>query len=266
MELPVYGRQVTIPWAANGIARISFAGLCGAALGPADYLSIAAQFHTLIIDAIPVLPLSAKNEARRFITLIDSLYESKVRLVCFAAATQDHLFFPEAANADISDSLEEEALSETLMEPYRPNVSIYSEELQEPSTEDLPKPSERREVLTADENHPSADIAAFKNLAIFSGASSTFRYVALTRRAGQDERFAFRRAVSRIHEMTSVEYWSSAQHTPLPSRPWEQRFEAPQLPDSPTLSDEPQQPDDSSEAPKFNATHFWGFSPWAANR
>jgi predicted ATPase len=109
-------------------------------LGPADYLTIAAQFHTLIVEDIPILPLSAKNQARRFISLIDALYESKVKLVCLAAAPQDDLFFPEAAQMNLEgDSLEEEALSETIMEPYRPNVSVYSEKLPEPSTADVPR-------------------------------------------------------------------------------------------------------------------------------
>jgi protein AFG1 len=144
-------------------------------LGPADYLTIAAQFHTLIVEDIPILPLSAKNQARRFISLIDALYESKVKLVCLAAAPQDDLFFPEAAQMNLEgDSLEEEALSETIMEPYRPNVSVYSEKLPEPSTADVPRPSERRRILARDEEHPSANVAAFKNLSIFSGASRFF--------------------------------------------------------------------------------------------
>jgi cell division protein ZapE len=92
LPLPVQGRTVTLPAFRNGVGRASFAELCGAALGPADYLAIADALDVLILDDIPRLSRARNNEAKRFVTLIDSLYEAKVRLVCSAAAGPDALY------------------------------------------------------------------------------------------------------------------------------------------------------------------------------
>ena len=90
--IEVKGRIVKIPIAAAGVARISFMKLCGEPLGPADYLNIAGRYHTLILDDIPRMGESLKNEARRFITLIDALYENKVNLICSANAPAQELY------------------------------------------------------------------------------------------------------------------------------------------------------------------------------
>jgi len=70
----VYGRTVTIPRAYNGTTYWTFAELCSAHLGPADYITLASSFHTLILTDVPILTILQKNEARRFITLLDALY------------------------------------------------------------------------------------------------------------------------------------------------------------------------------------------------
>ncbi|RJF88678.1 cell division protein ZapE [Oleomonas cavernae] len=90
--LEVLGRQVTIPHAAYGVARASFADLCRAALGPADYLALARQFHTLVLDEIPLLGPENRNEAKRFVILIDALYEAQAKLICSAAAPAEALY------------------------------------------------------------------------------------------------------------------------------------------------------------------------------
>jgi cell division protein ZapE len=74
-----------------GIARFSFAELCEAPLGPHDYLRIAHTYHTLLIDDIPVMARDRRNPARRFINLIDTLYDNKVCLIASAAAEPDDL-------------------------------------------------------------------------------------------------------------------------------------------------------------------------------
>jgi len=91
-ELDVGGRLVKIPRQAAGCARFSFDDLCARPLGPADYLAIAAQFHTVLIDNIPELTPDKRNEAARFVTLIDALYEAKTNLVASAAAEPDDLY------------------------------------------------------------------------------------------------------------------------------------------------------------------------------
>ena len=75
MELSVKGRRLRVPRAAMGVARFSFHDLCEQPLGAADYLRIAHEFHTLIIDHIPVMDFDQRNDAKRFIILIDTLYD-----------------------------------------------------------------------------------------------------------------------------------------------------------------------------------------------
>jgi cell division protein ZapE len=92
VTLRVLGRDLEVPQAARGVARFSFADLCEAALATADYARIARDFHTVLIDRIPVLDATRRNEARRFINLIDILYDRRVKLVASAAAAPDALF------------------------------------------------------------------------------------------------------------------------------------------------------------------------------
>ena len=81
-----------MPLAAEGVARFDFATLCGTALGAGDYLALATHFHTLILDGIPRLSPDNYDEARRFIVLIDTLYDHRVKLVASADAMPDQLY------------------------------------------------------------------------------------------------------------------------------------------------------------------------------
>jgi cell division protein ZapE len=90
--LAVQGRSLTAPQAAKGVARFGFAELCERALGAADYIAIATHFHTVIIADIPAMAPEQRNEARRFMTLIDALYEHKTNLICAAADAPDRLY------------------------------------------------------------------------------------------------------------------------------------------------------------------------------
>jgi cell division protein ZapE len=91
-ELTVKGRKVRVPCAAMGIARFLFHDLCEQPLAASDYLRIAHDFHTLVLDRIPVMDFSKRNEAKRFIILIDTLYDHAVKLVASAAAEPDGLY------------------------------------------------------------------------------------------------------------------------------------------------------------------------------
>lgn len=90
--LRVTGRDVTIPHFHAGVGRASFADLCAKPLGAGDYLSIADALGALMIDHVPVLSEAGANEAKRFVTLIDALYEARTRLVCSAAAEPEALY------------------------------------------------------------------------------------------------------------------------------------------------------------------------------
>lgn len=92
LELAVKGRVVVLPRFRNGIARVPFYDLCGKPLGAGDYLAIAEAVKLLMIDEIPALGRSNFNEAKRFVTLIDTLYEAGTRLVCSAAARPEMLY------------------------------------------------------------------------------------------------------------------------------------------------------------------------------
>jgi cell division protein ZapE len=90
--LTVQGHLLEVPRAARGVARFGFAEICEAPLGPADYLKLAHEFHTLVIDAIPVMGSDKRNAAKRFITLVDTLYDRAVKLVASAAAEPAELY------------------------------------------------------------------------------------------------------------------------------------------------------------------------------
>lgn len=90
--LTVKGRKVELPEFRNGVARARFFDLCGHALGPGDYLAIAEAIKVLVLTNIPLLGRSNFNEAKRFVTLIDALYEARIRLICSAAAQPEYLY------------------------------------------------------------------------------------------------------------------------------------------------------------------------------
>ncbi len=92
VSLKVKGREVVAPRAAQGVARFSFHDLCGTPLGASDYLAIAERFHTLLIDRVPVMGIEQRNEAKRFITLVDALYDSGVKLLTTAEAEPQALY------------------------------------------------------------------------------------------------------------------------------------------------------------------------------
>ncbi|KAA9006145.1 cell division protein ZapE [Histidinibacterium aquaticum] len=92
LSLKVKGREVEIPAFHNGVAWARFYDLCGRPLGAADYLALAEAARVVLIEDIPRLSRANFNEARRFVTLIDALYEAKVRLFCSAAASPELLY------------------------------------------------------------------------------------------------------------------------------------------------------------------------------
>jgi cell division protein ZapE len=91
-QLPIKGRTVQVPCAAMGVARFAFRDLCEEPLAAADYLRIAREYHTVILDRIPVLSFETRNAAKRFIILIDTLYDMNVKLIASAAAEPDALY------------------------------------------------------------------------------------------------------------------------------------------------------------------------------
>ena len=92
VEIPILGRNLHVPESAHGCARFSFAELCEAPLGPPDYLALAANFQTIFVEDIPALKTSQRNEAKRFVLLIDTLYDARVHLVASSAQPPERIY------------------------------------------------------------------------------------------------------------------------------------------------------------------------------
>jgi cell division protein ZapE len=91
-ELALKGRTVRVPHAAMGVARFAFHDLCEQPLAAADYLRIAREYHTIIVDRIPLMTFDERNAAKRFIILVDTFYDMNVKLIASAAAEPDALY------------------------------------------------------------------------------------------------------------------------------------------------------------------------------
>ena len=92
VELAHKGRRVAVPEASNGVARFGFADLCARPLAAGDYLKIANAFSTIILAGVPVLGPATRNEAKRLINLIDTLYDKNIRLIVSAEAEPEELW------------------------------------------------------------------------------------------------------------------------------------------------------------------------------
>ncbi len=91
-ELTVKGRRLPVPLAARGVARFTFADLCEQPLAANDFLAVARRFHTVVLEGVPRLDANLRNEARRFMLLIDALYEHKVKLLIAADAPPEGIY------------------------------------------------------------------------------------------------------------------------------------------------------------------------------
>lgn len=209
-SVTVYGRQVNIPKHFNGMVTWDFEDLVQS-FGPADYITMASSFHTFAIDNVPILTILQKNEARRFITFLDAIYEARCKLVIRANSPPDTLFFPKANKGksgqenskDGDDATYSETISEVYqdqMSPFRPNVSYY----------DTPS-----STSTYDPDQDS-DFGLQKRPIDFSNTSAF---------TGEDERFAYKRAASRLWEMCGARWHARTgdwwQPLPQDARHWE---------------------------------------------
>lgn len=211
-NIVVYGRRVRIPKHYEGVVVWNFDELV-ASHGPADYLSMASSFHTFIIDNVPVLTTFEKNEARRFITFLDAIYEARCKLVVRAANPPDTLFFPLSKPAqgtqnasdkkEHDDAIYSETIAEVYqdqMSPFRPNVSLY----------------DTASATSRYDPDQDSDFGLAKQPVDFGNATAF---------TGEDERFAYKRAASRLWEMCSARWHAreGAWWHPLPAsaRHWE---------------------------------------------
>ncbi|USP76512.1 hypothetical protein yc1106_03786 [Curvularia clavata] len=232
--LTVYNRPLHVPAQYNGVAFFTFSELCGAVLGPADYITLASTYHTFIVTDVPIMGLLMKSEARRLITLLDAMYEARCRLMITAAAGPDKIFFPvrppslSGAAVDQetldTDAVHPETYSEIyqdLNSPFRPNISSYdtgssSIRLSDDALEDDPPNRMRR---------ANSSYTDERRTTLGPGSPDFANIGGLT---GEDEKFAVKRAESRIYEMCSGKWWERAdtipdwwRPLPLENRHWE---------------------------------------------
>ncbi|EPS59905.1 hypothetical protein M569_14898, partial [Genlisea aurea] len=160
----MFGRTLEVRQSCDGAARFTFEYLCGRPVGAADYIAIAKSFHTVFVSDIPVMSMRIRDKARRFITLIDELYNHHCRLVCLASASIDDLF----------QGTEEGTLFD--LESFQFETETEGTKL-------------RRDVLSEGK--------------VGSGGTPSSIIAILS---GQEEMFAFRRAVSRLIEMQTELY------------------------------------------------------------
>lgn len=245
--MKVYGRQISVQRSWNGTACWTFDELCKSQLGPADYITLASTYHTLILTNVPVLTWLMKNEARRFITLLDALYECRCKLLITAAAGPDDIFFPEKAGDEENDAIQSETFAEAYQDvtaPFRPNILSENPNYSEPDAEPDYTHARLAGLLNADalEDDPpnkphrnpfgrsfgrtdsemerkpiDPDEPRHANRPNFSQAGAF---------TGEDERFAYKRAQSRLWEMCGTKWWARSEvdwHKPLPDdvRAWE---------------------------------------------
>jgi cell division protein ZapE len=97
-EIAIKGRILRVPCSANGVARFGFAEICEQPLAASDYLRLAHDYHTLMIDRVPVMDLAQRNAAKRFIALVDTLYDNAVKLMASAAADPVSLYVATEGN------------------------------------------------------------------------------------------------------------------------------------------------------------------------
>lgn len=230
--LRVYGRNFLVPRYLSEVTKWTFDELCGTNLGPADYITLTSSFHTLILTDVPVLTLIQKNEARRLITLLDALYEARCKLLISAEAGPDDIFFPEtklapkdgAGTASTDDETYPETFSEIFQDrtsPFRPNTSSYISSASPPSYPSTPLPSSQSQAssarsILADEDsdfgpvygagrsHGPGDGAPGAGNEIGRQSPDFARTGTFT---GEDERFAYKRARSRLWEMCGKRWW-----------------------------------------------------------
>jgi peroxisome-assembly ATPase len=316
--MTVYGRTITIPRTYKGITDWTFSELCKTTLGPADYITLASTYNTLILRDVPILTSLMKNEARRFITLLDALYECRCKLFITAEAGPDDLFFPEQQHSDsVGDSIQSETFSEAYQDataPFRPNILTENPNYAEPDPEpdftharlagllnadaledDPPNKPGKRNPFGRSFGRTDAEIArrpvdpdelpSYARKGVDFGKTSAF--------TGEDEKFAYKRAQSRLWEMCSSRWWSRREegwHRPLPLevRRWERSVDdavlAPKYPDAGMGGDVKMGGSTVDETrdesmfrhggspfrtereppPKLSWVHAWGMMKWGA--
>jgi len=241
----------------SSVVYLNFSQICEGLHSSSDYITLASKYQTVVLDGVPVMTTKMKNEARRFITLLDAIYESKCQFFMRSDVDIDFLFFPDAVYADKPDILkklsledsgsnilavqDEEMFAKTaiaLSNPYRPNVSTY------------------------DQSHTETYDDYLKNTKVDFKNASAF--------TGEDEKFAYKRAILRIREMVNADSWRYPDRwVPVDKtmRPWERNEE--EIPPKVTrgIDVDTKVMETTRNAPDILGDHhFWAMGPWTCEQ
>eukprot|EP01135_Chromosphaera_perkinsii_P001197 Nk52_evm8s161 gene=Nk52_evmTU8s161 len=239
-EIKVYGRKISPDFVHGRLARFQFKNLCAKEYGPSDYLALCSKYHTIVVDSIPVLGIKQKDEARRFITLIDAMYESRVKFLCSASDIPEKLFLLKRSDSDEESD------------------GLASAKAVKKRTEELTTEDQMLLEMMGELGYDMKQRFHVSTIAIFTG---------------EEEWFSFKRAVSRMKEMQTEQYLelphnptvvdfvqsAEAKHSSA-DQPRHQPF-------SDDFSDEvsyretiytERAAEKQKQLPKFKANHFWG--------
>lgn len=272
--LQVYGHHVIIPVAsANGIARFSFEELCKTPLGPADYITICNNYHTVFVEGIPQMSIYQKNEARRFLSFVDAAYESRVKLFCTAATEPKDLFqlIPrEDQSPSYSDKMHLEMIGEMAYDLQLSDLNLRSLGLLTGEDEVF---SFRRCISRLNEMQSSFYQTYPHRPQLFApyvGTSEEQHASELRRRKREYKRKEYLLEREKDEDKSESD---DLPRTPLVSAStdwgdeasylsWSNDIMRKELRELEMAKDEKNRMISRKGAPKFNEQHFWGFGWW----
>lgn len=291
-----YGRDIVIPKTSNGVAYFDFNDVVrDSSYGPGDFISIATKYPTIIIDNVPILSIKMKNHARRLITFIDAIYDSRCNLVIKLETDPVHLFFP-----DIRDNSPtrfkctplEDGPNPVCMSEAGHGKSLYGYD-SVTTTEDVQNLEmfAKTEMDISNPYRPNFATYEDDNKAynIEQGEEDMKKnFTDMKKFTGEDKMFAYKRAVSRIKEMTHSKRWRNSRWIPLHDsiKPWERvkgeadgNLEEPQLDSVRLFESEVSEPAKQAEvmqksgtatqrkdAPEFKEYNFWSMGKWKSKK
>lgn len=183
----VWGREIEVPLASGTCARFTFEQLIGRATGAADYLELMRTYHAFVVTDVPAMTFRERDWARRFITFIDAVYESRAKLVLTTAMPLTQLF--------MSRQELEEAMTENMNRENKKHVK-------ETTTSNPEKPEEVKKAIA--EDHGDVDDTMRMLMDDLGMSMNAFRDSNIF--SGDEEMFAFARALSRLSEMGSRDW------------------------------------------------------------
>lgn len=263
-----YGREVIIPKLSKDhkVAYFDFKDIVrDSAYGPGDFISIATKYPVIIIDNVPILSVKMKNHARRLITFIDAIYDSKCKLIINLETEAHKLFFPDIIDnsptrfkcTPLEDGPNPNCLNDKQREEITHTQDIQDIEMFAKTEMDLANPY-RPNFATYEETNKDYNVNK-------GNEDLNKNFTDMKKFTGEDEMFAYKRAVSRINEMTHSKRWRESEWIPLHDsiKAWEKKRNV-KFETSKYIGDDYKDRafTQSEDAPKFKDYNFWSMGEW----